>query len=228
MSKIRIFILYAIVIGLVFVFHGRARAQSFHKGALMISLSEGTTHTIYNTHSTVITNDGGHPTHINGDRDPLTVEFGLTNHIGLGLNMGTDIIKVNPETFYGFKTAKGTVNAFMSEFTIDANYHFFNTKHTDLSAFISLGASSVTIKGNDGVNGNDGNFSYQYNAGGGIARVGAKVKYYFRNRFGVMAMLSTYAANCSPKGIKGNTAGNEYATSIKGWALEFGPCFRFF
>ena len=223
MSKYRLLLAYGSVIALLFIFHGRARAQSsFHKGALLISLSEGRTHTHYATHNTAIANDGGNHTNTDGDRDPLTIEYGLSKNWGIGLNMGTDIIKVNPVDFYNFSTNKSYVNAFMSEFTIDGTYHFFNTRHTDVSAFLSLGAASVTLKGNDG------DFAYQYNAGGGIIRFGSKAKYYFKRRFGVMAMISTCSANCSPKGIKGNTVGNDYSTSINGWALESGPCFRFF
>ncbi len=221
MSRYRLLLAYASVIALLFIFHGKARAQSFHKGALLISLSEGTTHTHYTTHNTAVAQDGHHSTNTDGDRDPLTVEFGLTDRWGIGINMGTDIIKVNSKDFYGFATTKGKVNAFMSEVTLDGNYHIFNTKHTDLSAFLSVGLAGVTIKGNDG------DFAYQYNAPGAIVRVGSKVKYYFRKRFGVMAMVSTYAAGCSPEMVKDNTVGNNYATSIKGWALEFGPCFRF-
>jgi hypothetical protein len=130
MRKSRFLIVLVLEIVILIAFHGLSRAQSFHKGALMISLSEGSTHTVYTTNN-MVTNDGGKTDHINGDRDPLTVEYGLSNHFGIGLNMGTDIIKVNPETFYGFKVSKNYVNAYMSEITVDGYYHFFNTRHTD-------------------------------------------------------------------------------------------------
>lgn len=239
MSKDRFIIIYVIVISLVFAFHGKARAQSYHQGGLMISLSEGGTHTHFGTHSTITTNDGGQTTQANGDRDPLTIEYGFTKHWGFGLNMGTDIIKVNPATFYGFETSKGMVAALMSEVTLDAYYHAFCTKHLDLSAFASWGVANVTIKGDDRVETGDmyvpvgattnviGN-KYQYIANGRIIRVGTKAKYYFRKRFGVMAMFSTFATQCTTEGVKNNTVGNDRATSIHGWALEFGPCFRFF
>ena len=197
-----------------------ATAQAFRKGSLLISASEGTTWSKYTTGTTNTTNDVLHHENINGDRDPLTLEYGITDHLGIGINMGGDVFRVDPSKFYNFQASTHNVKVFMSEFTFDGNYHFYVTKKLDLCAFTSLGFSSVTFKGNDG------DHSYNYEAGGGIIRVGAKAKYYFFRRFGVMGMLSAFSANCSSKGVKGNTVGEGYNTSIKGAALEFGLCYR--
>ena len=195
-------------------------AQSFTKGSLLISLSEGAAHVKYTTTNLNSGSDVTRQGNIAGDRDPITIEYGLTKHIGIGLNLGTDIFNVNPSEFYDFKTPSNKVKAFMSEVTVDGNYHFLSANHTDLSAFASVGMSSVSFSGNDG------DRSYTYNAGGSIIRIGTKAKYYFRKRFGVHGMLSVYSANCSPVGVKGNTVGNDFATSITGYAIEFGFCYR--
>jgi hypothetical protein len=197
-----------------------ASAQSFRKGSLIVSASEGSTFTKYTTDNTNGTTDVLHEGNVNGDRDPLIVEYGLSDHWGIGLNMGTDIFKVDPAKFYGFRTSNNTVKAFFSEVTVNGFYHFYVTKKLDLSAFAALGVSSVTFKGNDG------DHSYKYESGGGIIRVGAEAKYYFFRRFGVIGMLSTFSSNCSTEGAKSNTVGQGYTTSIKGAALEFGLCYR--
>ena len=195
-------------------------AQSFKKGSLLISISEGATDANYTT----TYNSGGtdvlHTAHIGGARDPITVEYGLTNHWGIGLNMGGDIYNVDPSKFYNFQTTTNNVKTITSELTLDANYHFFVTRHWDLSTVASLGFSSVTFKGNDG------DLHYQYNAGGLLVRTGAKAKYYITKRFGVIGMLSVFATQCGTDGVKGNTVGNNYTTNITGRALEFGLCYR--
>jgi hypothetical protein len=57
-------------------------------------------------------------------------------------------------------------------------------------------------------------------------RYGTRARYYFYKRLGAIGMISSYAANCSPKDIKGNTEVKNYSTSIKGIAIEMGLCFR--
>ena len=196
-------------------------ADAFKKGYLLISVTEGTTHAGYSTNNKSNTYDGNQNVVLDGDRDPLTLEYGITNHWGLGLNIGTDIFTINPG-MYGFSSSSGDVKALMTEFTVDANYHYFVTHHTDLSFFASVGTSSVYIKGNEG----DG--QYEYNASGGIVRVGTKARYYFKNRFGLIGMLSTFASSTTPDNKKTNTVGHNYNTLIQGYAVEFGVCYRFF
>ena len=125
-------------------------AQAFRRGTILVSLSEGSTWSKYTTTNTNATTDVMHQDNINGDRDPLTVEYGISNKWGIGLNMGGDLFKVDPSKFYGFQTSRHYVTAIMSEFTLDGNYHFFVTKRLDLAAFTSIGFSSVSFKGNDG------------------------------------------------------------------------------
>jgi len=196
-------------------------AQAFRKGSLLISLSEGTTYSTYTT-----TNFSGNADVVNsgnntGNHDPLTIEYGITNHWGIGINMGGDLYNVDPSKYYNFQTSTNNVKAVMSELTLDANYHFFITRHVDLAAFVSLGFSSVSFSGN-----NNGDNAYQYKSGGMIVRSGTKAKYYFTKRFGAMGMVSIFATQNASDGIKGNTVGNNYTTTIKGTAIEFGLCYR--
>jgi len=109
----------------------------------------------------------------------------------------------------------------MNEFTLDGNYHYYVSRKVDISAFASVGISSVEFDGKHG------DMNYNYKATGVMLRAGTRAKYYFRKRFGVMAMLSAFQADCSTKGIKDNTAGQGYNTKISGAALELGLCFRF-
>ena len=211
-SKIIVCIMLSI---LCFSSH-KVMAQAFRQGSLLISLSEGTSYTTYST------NDGSfhYTDNVTGQRDPITVEYGLTNHWGIGLNMGGDIYNVNPAPYYNFQTANSTVKVKTSELTLDANYHFFTTRHFDLAAFVSLGPSSVFFSGNSD------DHSYNYNSCGLLIRTGTKARYYITKRLGVTGMVSTFATQCSSQGGKGNTVGNNYNTTIKGSAIEFGPCYR--
>lgn len=193
-----------------------AGAQAFRKGALLISVSEGATHASFTTNNT---NDGHMVNEeINGDRDPLTLEYGLSKHWGIGINMGGDVLRTDPKALYGVNSGGKKSEVVMSECTIDANYHYFVTKRTDISAFGSVGFADVTFKGKDG------DAAYNYAAGGGIIRVGTKAKYYFYRRIGVMCMVSAYSAGYSPKDVKTNTIAVNIDTKIKGYAIEFGLC----
>ncbi len=108
-----------------------------------------------------------------------------------------------------------------AEFTINTSYHFLSNAKADLSATFSFGTSSVNIKGKY----SDQN-PYQYIATGGIIRVGAHARYYFYKRLGAIGMLTAYTSGFSTKDVKGNTFGNTISTDVKGYALEFGFCYR--
>ena len=195
-------------------------AQSFRKGSFLISISEGSTFASYTTSGSAQNIDVINRGNIAGDRDPLTIEYGLTKKWGIGLNMGGDLYNIDPSKFYNFSTPTNKVKAIMSELTIDANYHFFVTRHTDLAACLSFGGSSVSFKGNNG------DFHYQYNSGGNIVRIGTKARYYFRKRFGVHGMLTAFTTKNATNNVKGNTVANNYTTGLSGYAIEFGLCYR--
>lgn len=213
--------LYKIIVGMfcLFMVNEHVLAQAFQKGSLLISLSEGGTNANFSTADMRKYSDVAHNEHIIGTRDPIILEYGLSKHWGIGLTSGADFYNIDPSSFYGFP-ATNKIKAFMTEFTVDGNYHFFVTKKLDLSGFVSLGLSSVNLKGNSG------DMPYKYNSCGTITRAGIKARYYFLWRFGVFGMLSAFSDHCSSIDEKGNTVGQGYATSIKGTALEFGLCCR--
>ena len=196
----------------------KASEGAFKKGDLLIGLTEGGTHATYITHNTGMGNDGNQQTVLDGDRDPLIIEYGITNYWGVGITIGTDVFDVNPK-MYDFETASGKVQAFMSEFTIDANYHIRVSKRVDLSFFGAFGTSSVTFKGNEG------DRDYKYNAAGCIARAGGRVRYYL-GRFGFMGMVSAFSSSTSPDNKRGSNIGANRTTGITGHAYEFGVCYR--
>ena len=195
--------------------NGNIEAQSFGKGSLLMSLSEGSTLANYTTTNTNGKSDVLHNENMGGTRDPLTVEYGLNNRWGIGLTSGTDFYMIDPSAFYGFQTTD-MVKAFMTEFTVDGYYHFLVTRKLDVSAFTSLGLSSVTFKGNSG------DQAYRYNAGGLMARTGIKARYYFLCRLGVFGMASVFSDRCAADHVKGNTVGQGYTTTIKGTAMKSG------
>ena len=220
MKKLYKAITCAVLAFFCLIISANTNAQSFRKGSFLISISEGSTYAAYTTTGSAQNSDVMNTGHIAGDRDPITVEYGITKKWGIGLNMGGDIYNIDPSRFYNFSTTTNKVKVITSELTLDANYHFFVTRHTDIAACLSFGGSSVSFKGNDG------DFHYQYNSGGNIVRIGTKARYYFRKRFGVHAMLSAFTTKNATNGIKGNTVANNYTTGLSGYAIEFGLCYR--
>lgn len=226
---------FQIALGLIaffFVSHiSTLNAQAFKKGCLLLSVSDGSTSANYTTHNLSANPSNAEKgrayaycsSDMDGIRDPLFFEFGLSKHWGVGLSTGNDLFTLNPTNFYGFqRTDKKAITAKTSEFTFDLNYHFYTSQKVDLSVYSSLGSFGVAF------NEKEGDQTYNYNAKGGIVRGGIKARYYFWKRLGVMGMLSTYTGTAATDGIKGNTVGTNTSTTIKGSAVEFGLCFRFF
>lgn len=198
-----------------------AFSQAFRKGTLMIGISEGSTKAFYSTNS--IISDGSSsvkPKCQDGIRDPFVIEYGISDRWSFGLCSGNDIFKVNIADYYGGPQLSSLATVTTNEFTFDANYHFYVNKRLDLSAFTSLGGFSIKIKGNE----ND--ISYKHESSGNIVRVGVRARYYFWKRLGAFGMISNYTAHSSPKTAKGNSFGSNYETTLSGFAIEAGLCFR--
>lgn len=209
---------------LVFIFAFVASyAQAYRKGSLLISISEGSTWANY---TTINMNPENPPVKkrrcIDGVRDPLIIDYALTDRWSIGLTSGADIFKVKSSEFYGFGDADKTLKITTGEFTFDCSYHVFVNKRLDLSVSTSTGIFATTF------NETDGETTYKYSANGTIHRFGTRVRYYFWKRLGAFGMASTYFANSSPKDVKDNTVGKNYDTKIDGFAIEGGLCFRFF
>ena len=198
-----------------------SNAQSFKKGSFLLSISEGSTRANYST-STNFTHSMVN-SDMDGVRDPLFIEYGISNKWGIGLSTGNDLFNVDSKKFYGFNTENNKpLSVKTSEFTFDLNYHLFSSKRTDFSLYGSIGSFGVSYSEKVG------NANYTYQSKGGIVRVGGKLRYYFWKRLGVMAMYSLYSANSSPVIRPTISEAPNYSTQIKGSAFEFGLCFRFF
>ncbi len=205
--------------------------KAFQRGSLLVSISEGSTSSVFTTKTTGATSGGSKSESpalvkrslVEGCRDPLIIEYGISNHWGLGLSSGKDIFTINPGDFYGFTLSSNEpIQVSTNELTFDGNYHVFVNKRLDLSVFNSLGCFSVTFAGKDG-----DAAPYKYTANGNIIRLGTKVRYYFLRHFGAFGMASLYAGGTSPKDVKDNTVAGTYSTNVSGYAVEIGLCYRF-
>lgn len=196
-----------------------AYGQAFHKGSFLVNLSEGKSYATYTTNDVVT--GKGESSYMEGDRDPIALEYGLSSHWGIGISVGEDFYYLNPASFYSFGTEADKVKSTSSELTIDCSYHFSVTPNTDLSLVASLGTSSVSMKGNIS------DYSYQYTANGGIIRLGVHARFFVFKHFGLLAMVSTYSLTDNTHGVKGNTVSNGYSTAINGITIEGGVCYRF-
>lgn len=214
--------IYFAIIVFIFAFN-TSQAQAYRKGSLLVSISEGSTWANY---TTINTNPENPPIKkrrcIDGVRDPLIIDYALTDRWSIGLTSGADIFKVKSSEFYGFGDSDKTLKITTGEFTFDCSYHVFVNKRLDLSVSTSTGIFATTF------NETDGETTYKYSANGTIHRFGTRVRYYFWKRLGAFGMASTYFANSSPKEVKDNTVAKTYNTKINGFAIEGGLCFRFF
>ena len=189
---------------------GMAQTKAFRKGSILVGLSEGSTRSFYSTMNDASPWQIGPNQSLHGQRDPLSFEYGITDHWGIGFNSGNDLFNINPNSFYGTDAFTGAAKATTSEFTLDLSYHFYIAEKNDLSLTGSFGSSSVSLTGNSG------EAKYQYLANGNIVRLGIHARHYFCKRMGVLAILSTYSSGNSTLNVSGNTFGNIYSTSIKG------------
>lgn len=202
-------------------------AQAFRKGAFLISISEGGVTGQFSTkNNSVVANDinsEGTTTateYMDGIRDPLFIEYGLSNRIGIGLSVGGDIWKVNARDFYGIEAPNQDVNILTNEFTFDVTYHMLVSQRVDWTLYTSVGGFGVEF--NEEFNGEE----QHYLAEGGIFRVGTSLRYYVFKRWAIMGMVSHYDSKATPKNNEFNNLKHNYTTSIKGWAFEFGLSFR--
>jgi hypothetical protein len=195
--------------------------KAFKKNSLVVSLSEGSTWANYHTKnvSSEFPQEENHIC-IEGIRDPLILEYGLSDRWSIGLTSGADIFSVSSKRFYGFNSPNEKVKVTTSEFTFDIGYHVYTNKRLDLSVSYSAGLFSSNFN----VNTNDLNL--KYTATGTIVRFGTRARYYFYKRLGAFGMMSTYFANSSSKDVKETTIAKNYNTNINGFAIEAGLCFK--
>lgn len=210
-------------------------AQSFKQGSFNISISGGSTTANYATkYKGDVKNGSGSRRTIEGIRDPLILEYGLTKHWGIGMSLGNDIFEVDPLTYYGFALPSGKkVVANTSEFNFDLSYHIYSNERYDLSTFTSIGSFSVNFTGKETIPATGEaqipqDFNYNYTAKGNIGRIGIRNKFYIFRRIALMTMVSVYSGNANTGRLCGTktNVGNNYSTRITGYASEFGLSFR--
>jgi hypothetical protein len=201
-------------------------AQTFKKGAFLISASSGSVMAHYNTKnlssnandistSSASVNQG----YIEGIRDPLIFEYGITNRIGVGMAFGGDLWKMNG-AYYGINNSDKPLDIITYEITFDINYHTLISRRVDWAFHTSVGPLFVEF------NEEFDNKEYNYVAGGHIFRFGTSLRYYIFKRFAIMGMISHYQSKSSPTNSDKNNLRDDYSTNIDGWAFEWGFSFR--
>lgn len=192
-----------------------AFAQSFRKGSLLVSISGGDTYANFSTSHRGNNEIKAEKQNMAGIRDPLIVEYGVTDQIGIGFSSGVDYYKVDPLKFYGYNSLHKKIEVATGEVTGDLNYHFFTTNVFDLCLYGSAGLFSTSFDDNTlGENKN--------NSVGGILRAGTRARIYVYKGVAIMFMWSTFTSSATPKFDDETTAGKAYNTNIKGYATEFG------
>ncbi len=205
-------------------------SQAFKQGAFLISASGGSVKAYYNTNNynpiandVSITQPQTKNSFMEGIRDPLFIEYGITNRIGIGIMAGGDVWKVDALKFYNINMPNNSVNLKTSELTFDVAYHTYVSNRIDWSVYSSFGYYEASF--DDKQNESD----YKYRGIGYIYRAGTSVRYYIFKRFAIMGLVSHFNSVGKPMAndIEHNNLDRPYTTSIKGWAIEWGFSLRF-
>lgn len=222
--------IYKYTIVLLFFFlltSGLVSAQSFKKGSLNVSISEGSTTAQFRTFNSESKGSKINSETKKGLRDPLILEYGITNKLGIGFSVGNDIFKVDPQ-FYGLKlNSAKNIQVHTSELCFEFSYHFYTNKKVDMSAFSSFGEYKMELKGfdkNELINENSGGTDIlnNFETTGRIARMGTRFKWYFLKRVYFMGMMSAYSGISVPSDSKKLDPAYRFNTNINGIASEIG------
>lgn len=225
---------YLLWIAGLFLF-GTIQGQSFKKGSLNVSLSGGSTSAHYATkYKSDLTKGSPSGKNMEGVRDPLILEYGITDRWGIGMSCGNDLFDIDPSTFYGFSLPDNKkITAKTSELNFDLHYHIYSNSFFDFSTFTSVGTFGVGFSGKASLMTNGESVSaepseYRYDARGKIARIGTCTRLYVFKRFAVMHLLSVYTGQAKASGLhrKNSNIGQGYTTRISGYASEIGLSFR--
>lgn len=204
--------------------------KAFYKKCLVTSITGGPSRALFTTY----TNDGEkvHSDMANGQIDPLIMEYGLTDKIGIGFSRGGENYSIDADKFYRADLPEYSSTMWTSTkyLTADISYHPYCTKRLDVSLFGSTGIFKVT--GDVYKMGEWCDPLYNYTGRGAIVRAGVRSRFYFTKRFGVMAMAYGFNGIVKAKHIAGSVSDQKnnsgYTTNVAGGGLEFGICFRIF
>ncbi len=213
--------------------------RAFYKRCLVTSITGGPSTAVYTTWNK--NGDMTHSDRIRGNIDPLIMEYGITDKIGVGFSRGGENYNINVNDFYkaGLPAENNIMWASTKYFTLDFSYHPFVTKRIDFSLFASTGFYRVEGSVYSNPVDNFGAVScmpskelFTYNGRGAVIRTGMRSRIYFTKRFGVMGMLYAFNgfAKEKPKSNPITDAQNNtgYSTMLTGLGGEFGICFRIF
>lgn len=207
--------------------------KAFYKKCLVTSITGGPSRALFTTY----TNDGEkvHSDMASGEIDPLIMEYGLTDKIGVGFSRGGENYNIDANKFYNadlpdYSSIMWTSTKYL---TADLSYHPFTTKRLDVSLFASTGIFKVTgdiykLGGWDCTS----DPIYSYSGRGAVVRAGVRSRFYFTKRFGLMAMAYGFNGIVKAKYLPGSVSDQKnnsgYTTNVGGGGLEFGLCFRVF
>lgn len=208
--------------------------KSFHKYCLITSITAGPGKALYTTrdrNDKIINSEI-----LDSNIDPLVMEFGLTDKIGIGFSRGGENFNVDANKFYKQNLNSDNYGNMMwtstKYLTLDAAYHFFTSKRLDLSFFTGIGyyklSGNVYIPNAETIN----YFAplYSYNASGGVIRSGTRARWYFSKRWGVMGMMFGYAGKVKEpykkNSISDANGSGGISTTLIGIGHEVGICFR--
>jgi hypothetical protein len=210
--------------------------KAFYKRCLVTSVTGGPSKVLFTTRDNDgnLVKSGGEK----GQIDPLIMEYGLTDKIGIGFSKGGESYLIDANNYY--KADLGEKDKMMwassKYLTADVSYHPYTTKRFDVSVFASLGyfkmCGDVYKQLDNGSYDWCGTPEFSYTGKGAIVRTGVRTRYYFSKRFGVMAMAYAFDGYAKqkhkPSPIADQPNNTGFSTMLAGGGMEFGICFRIF
>lgn len=210
--------------------------KAFYKRCLVTSITGGPSKVLFTTRD----NDGNlvKSDLENGVIDPLIMEYGLTDKIGIGFSRGGENYNIDANSYYktNFSDQEKMMWTSTKYLTADVSYHPYTTKRFDVSVFASLGY--FKLSGNVYKQLANGGYDwcsaplYSNESKGAIVRTGVRSRFYFSKRFGLMAMAYAFDGYAKqkrqPSEVSDQPNNSGFSTMLVGGGMEFGLCFRIF
>ena len=165
MKKITLLLLAACL----FTLHSKAQEKSFQKGRLIISLCANGAFYADKYHEERDSSFLTRITHVAKDKKdqalagvfPLSIEYGLTNWLGVGVRGAYTKFIDNPDSTYKYGKPKVT----STDVGLTLDFHLIKTVSFDMPIVINAGYSSFTFLQNNSVNSSAKATGYNYGIG---------------------------------------------------------------
>jgi hypothetical protein len=207
-KRFKILLIASLITSFVFT-NNLSKAQSFQKGTFDIDLGLGfgfyATQVSTTINGLTVISNG----HAGSWITPFSLEYGIGNRVGLGLEVVSDHYITQTDSISGTKP-----NDHSSEVAVIGNYHFVRTDHIDFYGGLSVGVSSITVDANNNAGG-------VFTSGGSFVDLHFNTRFFIGHHFAFTLSLRFPTLNYS-NGTYSDNIGNSIPFSLTGSGWVFG------